>query len=187
MECTARKLNVVKNTRKQERVMLLRAWDDNKDGVELLLQRQRNKSKRGGDEEEKRTKNCMFRLLNVLFSSHFFDAFLESGNQLRRDQLDQGGSTFWCDVSVAFSTSNPEYDDVISDDAVFESVNPAEAISHSAAKLQRMWREVSGNFARAEAGSKVSGQHSNDGQHAATLLAAFPRPILPFCYHFVFL
>ncbi|OWY95149.1 hypothetical protein PHMEG_00034923 [Phytophthora megakarya] len=36
------------------------------------------------------------------------------------------------------------------------------SVAHSAAKLKRMWKEVSSNFARAEAGSKVSGQGGND-------------------------
>ncbi|OWY93633.1 hypothetical protein PHMEG_00036897 [Phytophthora megakarya] len=82
LECTARKLNVVKNTRKQERVELLRAWDTNKEAVQVLLVRQRKSSKRTSDQEETRTTGCMFRLINVLFSDRFFDAFLKSGNLL---------------------------------------------------------------------------------------------------------
>eukprot|EP00644_Phytophthora_capsici_P006829 jgi/Phyca11/72537/gw1.8.480.1 len=104
----------------------------------------------------------MFRLLNVLFSERFFQAFLSSGNQLSRSELDQGGSTFWTDVAVAFDGMDIEFDLLISDDDVFAGVDPSQSMVHSAAKLQRMWREVASNFARAEAGSKKSGNHSDD-------------------------
>ncbi|RLN46980.1 hypothetical protein BBJ28_00010039 [Nothophytophthora sp. Chile5] len=162
LECTARKLNVVKNTRKQERVMLLRAYDANKEGVKVLLQRQRKRSQRTSEEEQRRTSGCMFRLLNVLFSLLFFDRFLSLGNLLRRDELDEGGTTFWIDVTTAFCADTTEYDSLISDDAVFEGVDPSVHVAHSSDKLKRMWKEVASKFARAEANSKVSGQGSND-------------------------
>ncbi|EEY59079.1 uncharacterized protein PITG_11534 [Phytophthora infestans T30-4] len=75
----------------------------------------------------------MLRLLNILFSDNFFT-----------------------------STDDGEYDALISDDEVFEDVDASCVTSHSADKLQRMWKEVSSNFARAEAGSKTSGQNSYD-------------------------
>ncbi|GMF45263.1 unnamed protein product [Phytophthora fragariaefolia] len=113
LECTARRLNVKKNSCKSDRMQLLTAYDSNKSG-------------------------------------------------LSRSDLDRGGSTFWCDVAVAFAASDIEVDSLISDDAVFEDVDPSQVLVHSAAKLQRMWREVSGNFARAEACSKKSGNQSDD-------------------------
>ncbi|KAK1944161.1 hypothetical protein P3T76_004073 [Phytophthora citrophthora] len=66
--CTARKHNEKKNTSKNGRVKPLPAYDENKTSVELLLQRQSCNSWRLDELQEKRTKNCMFRLLNVLFS-----------------------------------------------------------------------------------------------------------------------
>ncbi|KUF85687.1 hypothetical protein AM588_10000983 [Phytophthora nicotianae] len=105
----------------------------------------------------------MFRLLNVLFSERFFHAFLTSGDQLSRRELDQGGSTFWENIATAFSEDNVEFDALISpDDPVFEDIRASQTVAHSAAKLHKMWREVSGNFARAEAGSKKSGEHGDD-------------------------
>ncbi|ETO60017.1 hypothetical protein F444_21719 [Phytophthora nicotianae P1976] len=59
----------------------------------------------------------MFRLLNV-FSERFYQAFLSSGNQLSRSELDQGGSTFWTDVAVEFNGMDIEFDLLISDDGV---------------------------------------------------------------------
>ncbi|EEY67292.1 uncharacterized protein PITG_04286 [Phytophthora infestans T30-4] len=83
----------------------------------------------------------MFRLLNVFFSDRFYEALLATGNQLSREEIDQGGSSFWTDVAAGITAS-------------FKMV-------HSAAKLKRMWKEVSSKFAKAEAKSKVSGQGSH--------------------------
>ncbi|ETO99464.1 hypothetical protein F441_23121, partial [Phytophthora nicotianae CJ01A1] len=163
LECTARKLNVVKNTNKEGRIALLNAYDNNKKAIRKRVQQQRSDARRGQQEEEKRTKNCMFRLLNVLFSERFFHAFLTSGDQLSRRELDQGGSTFWENIATAFSEDNVEFDALISpNDPVFEDIRASQMVAHSAAKLHKMWREVSGNFARAEAGSKKSGEHGDD-------------------------
>ncbi|KAE9334446.1 hypothetical protein PF008_g13960 [Phytophthora fragariae] len=162
LECTARKLNVMKNTRKQERVKLLRAYDANTEGVEVLLRRQRKRSRRTSEEEPRRTSGCMFRLINVLFSLLFFDRFISLGNLLRRDELDEGGSTFWMDVATACCSDASDYDGLISDDAVFEGIDPSMHVAHSAEKLKRMRKEVASKFARAEANSKVFGQGSHD-------------------------
>lgn len=51
---------------------------------------------------------------------------------------------------------------MISSEAMFEDINASFSLVHSAAKMKRMWKEVSGNFASAEAKSKVSRQGSND-------------------------
>ncbi|OWZ09953.1 hypothetical protein PHMEG_00017264 [Phytophthora megakarya] len=96
----------------------------------------------------------MFRLLNILFSDSFFESFLATGNQPRREEIGQGGSTFWTDVAAAFASDSGEFDAIISEDSVFEDID-ASFVTHSAAKLKRM-------FARAEACSKISGQGSDD-------------------------
>lgn len=74
--------------------MILDVWDANRGGAEALLLRQRKQAKGGGNEEAKRTMGCMLRLLNVLFSDRFFEEFIATGNQLSREQIDQGGSLF---------------------------------------------------------------------------------------------
>ncbi|ETN19805.1 hypothetical protein PPTG_04985 [Phytophthora nicotianae INRA-310] len=139
------------NTRKQDRVELLKAWDSNKEAVQALVVRQRKRSKGVSEEEERRSAGCMFRLINVLFSDRFFDSFLTSGNLLPRDVLDDGGSTFWFDVANAFASDTTEYDTLISGDAVFEDIDTSSHMVHSAVKLKRMSKEVSSHFARAEA------------------------------------
>ena len=77
LECTARKLSVAKNTKKEERVAILELYDNSKGGVALLLDNQRlgkrSQTSRGGD-EARRSRHCMFRLINALFSSDCFTA-----------------------------------------------------------------------------------------------------------------
>ncbi|KAF4129257.1 hypothetical protein GN958_ATG21521 [Phytophthora infestans] len=103
-----------------------------KNGITARKLSVRKRAKGQSEEETKRTKGCMFRILNILFYYSFFPSILETGHQLRMDEPDQGGSIFWIDVATAFSTDNGE-----------------------------MWKEVSSNFARAEAGSKISGHNSH--------------------------
>lgn len=119
--------------------------------------------RRGQEAEMQRAKNCMFRLLNVLGSERFFHAFLTSGGQLSRRELDQGGSTFWEDIATAFIEDNVEFDRLVSpDEPIFEGIQPSQTVAHSGSKLHKMWRDMSGKFARAEAGSTKSGEHSDD-------------------------
>ncbi|OWY92621.1 hypothetical protein PHMEG_00038305, partial [Phytophthora megakarya] len=154
LECTARKLKVSKNTKKDERIKILVAWDTDRDAVEVFLRRHRKRVADGRSEEDKRTKGCMFRLLNILFSDRFFESFLATRNQPRREEISQGGSAFWTDVAAAFASDSGQFDAIISEDSVFEDIDASSVMTHSAAKLKRMWKEVSSNFARAEAGSK---------------------------------
>ncbi|POM78398.1 Hypothetical protein PHPALM_4073 [Phytophthora palmivora] len=102
LECTARSLNVAKNTRKDERVKILNAWDANKDGLEALPSRQRKRAYSGRGEDDKRTKGCMFL-----------------------------GSALWMDVTEAFSSATDEFDRIISDDAVFEDIDASYKMVHS--------------------------------------------------------
>eukprot|EP00644_Phytophthora_capsici_P018631 jgi/Phyca11/131789/e_gw1.113.48.1 len=65
----------------------------------------------------------MFPLINVLFSNRFFQALLATGNQLTREEIDHGGSSFWSEVATAFGADTSEFNILISDDAVFEDIN----------------------------------------------------------------
>eukprot|EP00644_Phytophthora_capsici_P018798 jgi/Phyca11/132227/e_gw1.143.14.1 len=163
LECTARKLSVAKNTKKEDRVSILNAYDQSKGGVALLLERQRlGKRTKSCSEtnEARRTKHCVFRLINVLFSDEFFDKFVSSGNQLTRKELDEGGRNFWESVAAAFNTANETYDRLVSDDSLFDGISPDQITVHSAAKLKSMWKDVHAAFSQAEANSKISGEHA---------------------------
>ncbi|POM64714.1 Hypothetical protein PHPALM_19714 [Phytophthora palmivora] len=139
LKCIAPKLDVLKNTKKDDRVEILTAWSTNKGGIETLLQCQRNRAKKGECEEDtKRTKGFMFRLLNVLFSDRLCEAFLATGHQVSHAEIDQGGYTFWSDVSAAFGAGTSAFKTLISPDSMFEGVDSLFAMAHSAANLNRI-------------------------------------------------
>nr|KAE8921817.1 hypothetical protein PF009_g27911 [Phytophthora fragariae] len=94
LECTSRKLAVAKNTNKSDRVTILRGYDDSRVSMELLLESQRlGKRGRSANEDtaERRSRHCLYRLLNILFSELFFARFITSGDSLTRRELDDGG------------------------------------------------------------------------------------------------
>ncbi|KAE8956969.1 hypothetical protein PR002_g31311 [Phytophthora rubi] len=162
LECTSRKLAVAKNTNKSDRVTILRGYDDSRVSMELLLESQRlGKRGRGANEDtaERRSRHCLYRLLNVLFSELFFARFITSGDSLTRRELDDGGRRFWEEVAEAFNTANDDFDRLVSSDSLFEGIQPHQITTHSAAKLKSMWKECSARFATAEGKCKLSGSH----------------------------
>lgn len=99
LECMARQFNLAKNTKKSVRVEILNSYDRNKDAVEMLVDNQRSQVRKPGrsgddDEDDRRTPHCIIRLINVLFSDAYFNAFMSSGDRLTRPQLDEGGLAF---------------------------------------------------------------------------------------------
>ncbi|KAG4224807.1 hypothetical protein PC116_g26751 [Phytophthora cactorum] len=90
--------------------------------MELLLEIQRlGKHTRdaGVDTSERRSRHCLYRLLNVLFSEGFFERFITSGDALSRRELDEGGRRFWEEVAEAFNTMNDDFNRLVSDDSLF--------------------------------------------------------------------
>ncbi|EGZ29020.1 hypothetical protein PHYSODRAFT_294359 [Phytophthora sojae] len=162
LECTARKLSVAKNTSKADRVAILHGYDGSKKAIELLLEHQRA-TKRGRSEgkssAERRSRHCLYRLLNVLFSEVFFVSFVSSGDTLTRRELDEGGRRFWEEIAEAFNTLNEDFDRLVSDDSLFEGIDPSQITTHSGSKLRDMWKECSSRFATAEGRCQLSGSH----------------------------
>ncbi|KAG2911101.1 hypothetical protein PC110_g9156 [Phytophthora cactorum] len=125
LEYTARQLSVAKPTKKADRIAILSAYDDSKEGIVLLLENQRA-GKRGtrttDDTGTQLTPHYAFRLLNVLFSNDFFAQFISSEDQLTRKELDEGDRKFWDSVAEAFNTNNVNYDGLLSDDWLFDGM-----------------------------------------------------------------
>lgn len=144
LECTARKLSVAKNTKKGDRVAILTAYDESKGGVQLLLEYQRlgkHSEAASAEKEPRRTQHCAFRLINVLFSDSCFARFMSSGDQLTHSQLSEGGNRLWAVVADAFNTSNESYDSLVSEDGLFDGIQPNQITVHSATKLRTMWKD----------------------------------------------
>ncbi|OWZ17240.1 hypothetical protein PHMEG_0008845 [Phytophthora megakarya] len=115
-------MKVTKNTKKDDRIKILVAWDTDKDTVEVSLRRYRKRA---------------------------------------------AGGRRWCGIRIMrmphqrIAPDTGEFGAIISEDSVFEGFDVSFVMAHSVVKLKCMWNEVSSNFARAEAGSKISGQGSD--------------------------
>ncbi|KAF1781536.1 hypothetical protein GQ600_27136 [Phytophthora cactorum] len=152
-----------KHTNKADRITILKGYDDSKVAMEVLLENQRlDKHGRGATEinSERRSKHCPYRLLNVVFSEEFFDKFITSGDTLTRAELDDGRRVFCDNVAEAFNTSNAVFDRLLSEDSLFEGIDPHQVAVYSAAKLKSMWKDCNSRFAAAEGRCKLSGSHA---------------------------
>ncbi|KAF4129987.1 hypothetical protein GN958_ATG20822 [Phytophthora infestans] len=169
-ECYLRQLRIVKKGPDA---------NDHKSGyVALLMQQKRafsemqrlgveeGPAKRGVVGNKRRTRHCMLRLLNVMFSDLFAHRLHEIDARATRAELDtnmtQEKSTFWTDFHSAYLSSRPEFSKLVSPLAVFEKCNPEFTVPHEAAKLRNMWKDITGRYATAVANSQISGVHDND-------------------------
>ncbi|KAF4129576.1 hypothetical protein GN958_ATG00101 [Phytophthora infestans] len=128
-ECYLRQLRIVKKDPDA---------NDHKSGyVALLMQQKRafSEMQRLGVEEgqakcgvvgyKRRTRHCMLRLLNVMFSDLFAHRLPEIDARATRAELDtnmtQEKSTFWTDFHSAYLSSRPEFSKLVSPLAEFEN------------------------------------------------------------------
>ncbi|ETI56718.1 hypothetical protein F443_00852 [Phytophthora nicotianae P1569] len=98
----------------------------------------------------RKTKHCMIRLLNILFSDHFAEKLASSDETATRDQIDAGEVNQ--KSRVLEGTNDPRY----------EGINPSVIVEHNTTKLYDMWKSVNGKFVKALARFVVSGQNSNE-------------------------
>ncbi|KAG3016898.1 hypothetical protein PC120_g11350 [Phytophthora cactorum] len=94
----------------------------------------------GGNPVERRSRHCLFRLLNVLYSESCFERFISSGDVSTRRELDEEGRQFWEEVAEGYNTINEDFDQLV-------------------CKLKGMWKACSARFAAAEGRCKLSGSH----------------------------
>ncbi|KAH9095911.1 hypothetical protein Ae201684P_010121 [Aphanomyces euteiches] len=163
LECTQRKLDVAKGTNKEGRVKVLNMYDQNTAAVTALINSQRivHRKRNQGDADDRRRAGSMLQLINVLFSDSIFEEFMGTGDRFTRKQLDEGGHKFWATVADELNSANLEYDKLIAYDASVTELHPSDEGILSAVKLSTMWKELSGQFAKPVAKSKVSGEHSS--------------------------
>ncbi|ETP26555.1 hypothetical protein F441_00836 [Phytophthora nicotianae CJ01A1] len=104
----------------------------------------------------RKTKHCMIRLLNILFSDHFAEKLASSDETATRDQIDAGEVNQ--KSRVLEGTNDPRY----------EGITPSVIVEHNTTKLYDMWISVNGKFVKALARFIVSGQNSNEFYDCAT-------------------
>ncbi|OWZ21470.1 hypothetical protein PHMEG_0003974 [Phytophthora megakarya] len=113
----------------------------------------------------RRTKHCVFRLINVLMSKDFVMRLIEvTGKNFDRQDLDDVQASqkaqFWKDVETKFWSNDKDCNGLIEDDVAFEGINRSIVVKHNAAKLEELWAEVRSFFSIYEANFRMSGTHS---------------------------
>ncbi|OWZ17267.1 hypothetical protein PHMEG_0008806 [Phytophthora megakarya] len=105
----------------------------------------------------RKTKNCNFRLINVLFSAMMAPFLPDLVDELARKKRDEGRSPFWEKVRTEFLSSKQEYARIrYPDDQVFADFNLASPVAHSSEKLHKMWEKLGLEYA------SVFSQFSNE-------------------------
>jgi hypothetical protein len=86
-----------------------------------------------------KTKNCTFRLINVLFSDEISAKFISLGEKKSKNVLDSGlagfDEYFWQYVSVQHPSTRSAFDDLAFYDKMLEGIDPSIKLSHSWSKL----------------------------------------------------
>eukprot|EP00475_Leptophrys_vorax_P038086 TRINITY_DN6652_c0_g1_i4.p1 TRINITY_DN6652_c0_g1~~TRINITY_DN6652_c0_g1_i4.p1 ORF type:complete len:398 (+),score=98.14 TRINITY_DN6652_c0_g1_i4:94-1287(+) len=113
------------------------------------------------------TKNCRFRLLNILFSDQHCAQFARVGERPSRLDLDEGkvneNSSFWQAVQQSWS-DNEHYNGIINNSPLFSDIDPSESAQYprDAAKLRNEYLTLSKLYAEALRKFTISGTHENE-------------------------
>ncbi|RLN53193.1 hypothetical protein BBJ28_00025745, partial [Nothophytophthora sp. Chile5] len=83
-----------------------------------------------------------------------------------RQQLDTGdlnkNAVFWKEVTVEFRSNTRDYNEICTDDPLFEKIRPSTIVPHSTAKLIDMWKDINRIYSKALARYTASGTHTSD-------------------------
>jgi hypothetical protein len=117
------------------------------------------------DKTPAKTRNCVFRLLNVLFCDDVAPKLEQLGARKKKDILDSGLAAndkyFWQEVIEKYQQVNEEYDELAHMDSMFAGVDPSVKLPHSWSKLWDMYKGVSKSYAEVFEDFKKSGSHDD--------------------------
>ena len=115
---------------------------------------------------------CVFRLLNVLFSDAFAGQFVSIGDVANKQMLDTGKAgndeIFWEQVQKTFveAGDNSDYNCLqFMEDEVFcdkDYINPGLIVNHNWKKLRTMWKCVNSDYKAALSRFTLSGTHDSN-------------------------
>jgi hypothetical protein len=112
-----------------------------------------------------KTKNCCFRLLNVLFSDEISPKFLTIGAKKDKNLLDTGLAAndeyFWQEVAEKYQDVNDDYECLAWDDPLFDDIDASVALPHSWSKLREIYKGLSKLYSEAFENHKKSGNHDD--------------------------
>jgi hypothetical protein len=117
------------------------------------------------DKSPAKTKNCTFRLLNVLFSDEMSPQLERLGARKKKEILDSGLAAndeyFWQEVMEKYQEVNEEYDELAHTDSMFAGVDPSVKLPHSWSKLRDIYKGVTKCYAEVFENFKKSGNHDD--------------------------
>ena len=124
-----------------------------------------NRSNKEAAKAPAKTKNCIFRLINVLFSDEISAKFISLGEKNSKNVLDSGlagfDEYFWQDVSVQYQSTCSAFDDLAFYDDMFEGINPSVKLNHSWSKLREIYKVLSKDYEVVRENHKKSGNHDD--------------------------
>jgi len=112
-----------------------------------------------------KTRNCTFRLINVLFSDEMSPKFGQLGGKKDKNVLDTGLAAndeyFWQEVAEKYQETNNAYDNLAFVDSVFLGVNPSVKLEHSWSKLREIYKGLTKSYGEIFENHKKSGNHDD--------------------------
>lgn len=117
------------------------------------------------DKSPAKTRNCTFRLLNVLFSDEMSPKLEQLGARKKKEILDSGLAAndeyFWQEVMEKYQEVNEEYDELAHTDSMFAGIDPSVKLPHSWSKLRDIYKGVTKSYAEVFENFKKSGNHDD--------------------------
>jgi hypothetical protein len=97
-----------------------------------------------------KTKNGIFRLINVLYSDKISAKFISLGEKKSKNVLDSGlagfDDLFWQDIAVQYPSTCTSFDDLAFHDQMLKGIDPSIKLTHSWSKLPEIYKVLSKDF-----------------------------------------
>ncbi|OWZ13065.1 hypothetical protein PHMEG_00013680 [Phytophthora megakarya] len=131
-ECSLREIKLHTRTFKADCIKCLRRYDD-------LVNRGERASEASmlANGSTRRTKHCVFRLINVLMFQDLVTRLIEV--------TEVSTVKIWMMFKLLKEINDEDCKGLIHDDVSFEGINPAVVVPHTAEKLEEMWSELRPN------------------------------------------
>ena len=121
-----------------------------------------------GSATTRKTINCNFRLLNLLFSDKFAEDYSHIGDAPTRADLDGPAGTatcklFWTRVQESYVDDVDKYNEVMFEEYFFSkySINPSVIVQHDWKKLMANYKEVNAAYKESLVKFTASGNHDS--------------------------
>jgi len=111
------------------------------------------------------TRNCAFRLINVLFSDEMSPKFEQLGGKKDKNILDTGLASndeyFWQEVTEKYKEANEDYNNLAFIDDIFLGIDPSVKQDQSWSKLRDIFQGLTKSYAEIHENHKQSGNHDD--------------------------